>query len=434
MRGPAPEGPPLPGGRRALTRRILAFAGVPFVSLIAPFLFLPVLARIAGEDAWVAIALGTSAGAFAALVAGLGYPTLAPPQVAVADAHGRRRYLATSLHARLPLWCAAAAVALLVAVLLAPPSHGVDAGLMALASSLAGLAPTWHWIGVGRVAPMLWSEVLPRLAATVAAAGILLAGGPVVWYPALLLAVAILGPAVVYWLVAGRELLVVDAAAVGRIYREHPPAVIAESAAGAYNALAVTFVTAVAPVAAAASYVSGDRAYRVGQYAVSALGNALQGWTVEAGAGSVPRRLRVVVALHAGLGVLGLLAFGLLGPWLTALLFGETVAIDALTAWGFGVATLGVSLGTAFGRIGLIVHGARHAFMVCVLIAAGIGVTGLIVGAAIFGAAGAAWGLGIAEACSAVLQGVVLLVTMRARRASSPEGRADRLEHRKELR
>jgi len=402
-----------------LARRILAFAGVPFISLIAPFLFLPVLARIAGEDAWVAIAVGTSVGAFAALVAGLGYPTLAPPEVAVRDAQGRRRYLATSLHARLPLWCAAAAVALLVAVLLAPPSHGAEAGLMALASSLAGLAPTWHWIGVGRVAPMLWSEVLPRLVATIMAAGILLLGGSVIWYPALLLVVGLVGPGVIYWVVAGRELFAVDPRAVRRVYREHPPAVIAESAAGAYNSLAVTLVAAFAPVAAAAQYVSGDRAYRVGQYAVSALGNALQGWTVESGRERVAERLRVVAALHAGLGILGLLAFGLLGPWLTALLFGEAVAIDGLTAWGFGVATLGVSLGTAFGRIGLIVHNARRAFMTCVLIAAGIGVTGLIVGAVLFGAAGAAWGLGIAEACSAVLQGGVLLAVMRWRRAAT---------------
>src|SRR5690606_39093593 len=85
--------PVAPRGARALARRILAFAGVPFLSLLAPFLFLPVLARLAGADAWVAIALGQSVGGFAALIGGVGYPTLAPPQVALADQERRRRIL-----------------------------------------------------------------------------------------------------------------------------------------------------------------------------------------------------------------------------------------------------------------------------------------------------------------------------------------------------
>ncbi|MFO7245063.1 MAG: hypothetical protein DIU73_009345, partial [Actinomycetes bacterium] len=59
----------------ALARRILAFAGIPFLSLVAPFIFLPVLARLASVDVWVAIAVGQSLGGLAALVAGLGYTT-----------------------------------------------------------------------------------------------------------------------------------------------------------------------------------------------------------------------------------------------------------------------------------------------------------------------------------------------------------------------
>ena len=69
---------------------------------------------------------------------------------------------------------------------------------MAAAMSLAALAPTWYWIGVGRALPILWAEVLPRTAATLGATGILLAGGGAIWYPVLLTVAMIAGPGVIY--------------------------------------------------------------------------------------------------------------------------------------------------------------------------------------------------------------------------------------------
>ncbi|HEX7835176.1 MAG TPA: polysaccharide biosynthesis protein [Pseudolysinimonas sp.] len=407
--------PPTAGGARPLIRRILAFAGVPFLALIAPFLFLPVLARLAGVDAWVAIALGQSVGGFAALVAGLGYSTVAPPQIAVADDGRRRRMLATSLHVRTPVWLVAGGAAAVVAALLAPASHRPEAAVMAVAMSLSALAPTWYWIGVGRALPIVWSEVVPRMAATLAATGVLLAGGAVIWYPVLLIVAMVAGPAVIYLRIAGAELLRVDRADARRVLRTNPPAVIAETAAGAYNALAVALVTGVTSVGQAARYVSGDKSYRIGQYAVSALGNALQGWVAEVSAerATLARRLRTAVLLHAALGLVGLLMFALIGPALTALLFGPEVAIDELTALGFGVAAVGIALGTACGRIGLITLGARNAFAICVVVASTIGITGLLVGGSIAGAPGAAWGLGIAELASGLAQGVVLLGVWR---------------------
>jgi O-antigen/teichoic acid export membrane protein len=244
----------------------------------------------------------------------------------------------------------------------------------------------------------------------------------VIWYPVLLLVAMAAAPAAVYLRLAPSELARIDRADVAQVFRAHPPAVIAETAAGAYNALAVALVASVVPVAQAARYVSGDKVYRVGQYAVSALGNALQGWVAEASADrpELGRRLRTAVLLHAGLGLFGLAAFALLGPLLTRVLFGEAVAIDGPTAVGFGLAALGISLGTACGRIGLVTIGARTTFMVCVLGASVIGVAGLIAGGAMWGAAGAAWGLGIAELVSGVVQGVVLLARWRGRAEQQP--------------
>lgn len=410
-------------GKGALARRILAFAGIPFLSLVAPFIFLPVLARLAGTDVWVAIALGQSVGGFVALLAGLGYPTLAPPIVAVASAKKRRRLLATSLHVRLPVWIVSSAVGAIVAAILAPETNRGEAAAMATAMSLAALAPTWFWIGVGKALPILWTEVLPRMAATLAATGILFAGGGAIWYPVLLAVAMIAGPAVVYLRIAGPELRRFNRAEVATVLRHHPPGMIAETAAGIYNALAVAVVTSVTPVAQAARYVSGDKAYRIGQYSVSALGNALQGWVVEARKAAIARRMRIVVLLHVGLGLAGFSAFGAFGPWLTRVLFGTDVAIDRATAFGFGVAMLGIALGTAFGRIGLITIGARQAFMVCVVVASAAGFGGLLVGGALWGAGGAAWGLGVAELLSGLGQGVVFTTLWRKRDGGRPSPR-----------
>ncbi len=406
---------PAQQSRRVLARRIVAFAGAPFISLIAPFFFLPVLARLAGEDAWVAIAVGQSVGGFAALVAGMGYPTLAPPVLAQASDAARRRYVATSLVVRGPVWLIAAGASGAVAALLAPDGYVVEASATAVALSIAGLAPTWYWIGVGRAMPILWAEVLPRAGAMVLAAAALLMGGALIWYPVLLSVAMAAGPAVIYARIARGGFAGWHRREALEIARRHPPAVIAETAAGAYNALAVTLVAHATSVGEAARYVSGDKAYRIGQYGVSSLGNALQGWVVERGEASASRRMKAAVGLHLALGVGGGGAFALVGPALTRFLFGTSIAIDHVTAAGFGVAILGISVGTVFGRIGLVMLGARRAFMTCVVSASVVGATGLLIGASLWGAAGAAWALGSTELISGVAQATVLAVVWRRR-------------------
>lgn len=398
-----------------LGKRIVGFAFVPFLSLLAPFFFLPILSRIGSADVWVAVALGQSLGGVAALVASFGYPTIAPPLVSRASEAARRRLLATSIHVRLPLWAAAATVASIVAALVASDSGRAAASAMAAAMSLAALAPTWYWIGVGRAMPILWFEVLPRMAATVAATGLLLAGGSVMWYPALLAVAMAVGPAAVYWRHAGAELSTVDREDVRAVLRRHTPGMVAESSAGIYNTLAVAIVTIVAPVAAAAMYVSGDKAYRIGQYSVGSLGNAFQGWVAESRDRGLARRLAVAVTLHAAMGLAGFAAFAALGPWLTDVVFGGDVAITRTVAVGFGAAILGISLGTAFGRIGLIVIGARKPYMTCVVSSSVVGAAGLVIGGALWGASGAAAALGATELLSGVAQGVVLAVLWRRR-------------------
>ncbi|MFM9877865.1 MAG: polysaccharide biosynthesis protein, partial [Rhodoglobus sp.] len=228
-----------------LARRILAFAGLPFLSLVTPFLFLPILARVAGADAWLAFAVGQSSGGFFALIVALGYNTVGPPMVAVSSPEFRPGLLARSLRARVLVWMPSTVAAATVAVLVAPASHRLEAGLMAVALTMTGLSSAWYMIGLGRAESIALYEIAPRMVATLAAAAIVLAGGAVLWYPILLIAalIASVGGYATLTLRAGHW----QAARwgdFGSVMRTNRAAVATELAAGAYNSLAVTFVGA----------------------------------------------------------------------------------------------------------------------------------------------------------------------------------------------
>ncbi len=390
-------------------RRVLAFAGLPFLSLITPFLFLPILARVAGTDAWVAIAVGQSIGAFFALAVSLGYNTVGPAMVALTPPEGRAALLLASLRARTAVLLPAGVLAIVIAALVVPPGFALVGGLMALATVLAGLSSSWYMTGLGRAGLIALFEILPRIAATVLAAMMLLVGASVFWYPILLLVAS--GASIVGFVVftAGwRGLGARGDATVREVLASNRSAVATELAAGAYNSLAVTFVGITATTPQAASYVVGDKLYRIGQYSVSALGNAVQGWVVEDDRAHFAARARRSLLMHATLGLFGLLGFALLGPWLSVFLFGDAVAIDELTALGFGVATLGIALGTSLGRVTLVGLGARREFMASVFIAAAVGIPSVLALSAFFGAAGGAWGLAIGELASVTAQSLFL--------------------------
>jgi O-antigen/teichoic acid export membrane protein len=406
-----------------LVRRVIAFAGLPFLSLITPFLFLPILARVAGADAWVAIAVGQSVGAFLALAVSLGYNTVGPALVALTPAAERPGVLLASIRARLVVLLPAAALGAVIAALIVPSSHRLEGALMAVATVASGLAASWYMIGLGRAGLIALFEIAPRIAATVAAAVLLVLQAPVLWYPVLLLIAAIasvLGFAV--FTTGWRGLRGPAAATVREVLASNRSAVATELAAGAYNSLAVTFVGITAAVGQAASYVVGDKLYRIGQYSVSALGNAVQGWVVEENRAHFAARARTSFLMHAALGLAGLLGFALLGPWLSVLLFGEAVAIDQLTALGFGFATLGIALGTSLGRVTLVGLGARREFMISVFIAALVGIPSVLTLSGLYGAAGGAWGLALGEAASVAAQALFLARVCRARAALAPAG------------
>ncbi|MGO3370914.1 polysaccharide biosynthesis protein [Microbacterium gubbeenense] len=399
----------------SLTRRLLSFSTIPAFSALIPFLVLPVLARAAGVDAWVAIAVGQSVGGFLALAVALGLNVQGPTLVALAPAEKRAELFARGTRARILILLPALVIGAVAAWLLAPNGSEIDAALMAVAITLGGLTSSWYLIGLGTPLPLIGFELLPRAVATgLGGIAVVLGGSALVWTYPVLLIVAILGGVVGY----ARRVVPLGALLTGwrdamRFGRRQLSAAGTEVVSGAYTALAVSIVTLGASTAQAGVYVSGDKLWRMGQTVVGAQGNALQGWVVEDDRAHFGARVRRALVLHAGLGILGFAGFAFVGPWLTTALFG--VGIDRMTALLFGVATFCLSMSTATGRHVLIAWGLPRRVFASVVVGAVVGVPTSLLLAGQLGAVGGAAGLAAAEGSVLVVQAVMILLSRGTR-------------------
>ena len=85
----------------------------------------PLLARVAGADAWLAIAVGQSIGGFFALAVSLGFNTVGPALVALTPDEGRAAVLLSSIRARLVVFVPAAIMAAVIESC-PQPAHKVE--------------------------------------------------------------------------------------------------------------------------------------------------------------------------------------------------------------------------------------------------------------------------------------------------------------------
>ena len=388
-----------------MAKRLLSFAGLPFLSMMTPFLILPVLARVAGPDAWTSIAVGQSTGAFFALVVAQGYNLVGPTMVSVTPPAQRAAAFRLSVQSRLIVFAPMSILSFFVAWAISPEGFRLEGGLMSLAVTATGLSSAWFMIGLGRPSLIVLYEIVPKMVATGIAVVIVVAYVEVIWYP-LLLGLSALGSLILF---SRRTVTRVDMfrfrfVEVRKTLRANRSALVTEVSGGAYATLTVAIVTASALPSQSAAYVAGDKLYKIGLYAIAAVGNALHGWVVEPGGRSLARRVSDSIWVHLSLGLLGLVLFSVLGVPVTGLLFGDAVAIDEPTAVGFGVAVLALSLNTSLGRHALLAVGARTQVMVSVLVGAVVGVPLIIMLGASHGAAGASWGLAASESTVVLVQ------------------------------
>lgn len=410
--------------RRLLVRRTFAYAALPLLSLLTPLLVLPVISRAATTAEWSALAVGQSIGLVASLVVGYGWPVLGPPRAAQAGASERRELYADSLVSRLLVLSVVGPVVSVLAWFSSPGegSAQVLCALTALGQAAVGLSISWYCIGVGAPAKIARYEVLPRALGAVAAAGLVLLTQWLWLYPLALL-LSVVGGVSVFSRVTlrGFHRRRHGTSALRSMLRRQTPPTLIEVSAGSYTMGGGFLASLVTEPRQIAEFGSADRLNQISLQAIVAVGNALSPWVAESHGSQFVRRARLALAAHTTLGVIGLVGIAALGPWVSALLFGERLAVGRATATAFGAYFLFVSLQTVLARHILVSRGRVRVVLMATLLGAGLGVPAVIFGARAFGAAGAATGLALGElAICLVLVGPAVL-TLRHHR-SRPEG------------
>ena len=409
-----------PAGSRSVLRRLTGFTVLPLLSLVTPFLLLPVVARVAGPSGWSSFVAGQAVGMVGATVVFWGWNVGGPVLVAQASsAIERAEVYAASLRTRYLLLLGVVPAAAVVSALVAQPGHRVDASAMAVATSLLGLSPSWFGIGVGDPWLLFWYDTVPRVVAAVVGAGVVWATGFVWTYPVLLaLSVAVSLVAFRRRVVAGVDgTSPFPVSRSGGELRTHLGTAGINLAATAYASTPVPIVTVAFRPDVSSPFASADAAYRLGLFTVTAVGNAFQGWTLEGAGGERRSRHRAAFGAHLVLGVVGGLLFAALGPWVTGFVFGPDVAAPRDVCVWYGVAFLFLSVSTPPIRNLLVPAGRVRLVLGWTLGSAVVGLV-LMIGAAVAGwSAGVAAGMAVSEA---VLLAGLLGPALRESRSATP--------------
>jgi len=398
---------------KAMIRRLSGFALLPLLTALSPLLVLPVIARIGGPELWASVTTAQAIGALAGTVASFGWYVSGPPKiVAAADASEKARIYALSLGMRLPLVISLFGVALVTIQPLLRAAH-VESALMLASTTFVGLTMSWFAIGEGRPGLIAAYELIPRLIATGISLPAVILTGWVGWYPISVIVLGLAGLVVFHRSQFGRSWPAfpgIDELRIG--FRENRAPALIDILGAAYSSSPMPVATATQTLSSAATMASAEKVYRYSLFSVVALANALQGWVLSSAQSQRPRRERLAFGAHVTLGVCGGLGIALLGPWISAFLFGDKVAASFFTTLWLGVAFLAVSSSTPLIRNVLVPAKKAHGVVVATATGAIVGVPCMLVLAHAHGVAGLAAGLATSEM---VILAMLIIATRRLR-------------------
>lgn len=385
---------------RTVLTRLAGFALFPLLSLVTPLLLLPVIAHLVGEAGVSSVVSGQSVGAFAATAITWGWGFEGPVAVATASNQAERGALyARSLRHRLLLSLIVLPVAGLIAAAVATPGFAVEAVAMTIVNGVTGLSPAWFCIGMGTPKLLAAYDTLPRFLAALAAVPAVIWAGQLWPYLALTVMATLIS------LVAFHRRFATGHPWVPRITGPELRGIWAQRHAAGISMAGNAYASTPTPIATAttaprvsAPLAAGDTLYRFSLAAVIALGNAFQSWVLDPGAARPRYRQLAAMAAHLAVGILGLLAFVLLAPWATSLLFAGKVQATQEIAFYYGLAFLFICLGTPLMRNLLLPARRQGTILVWTLISAVVGL-GVMFWAGLNGdAAKIALGMALSEA------------------------------------
>jgi len=401
---------------RSLMLRLAGFTGAPILSALAPFIILPVVSRIVGDEGWANFSAGQSIGILGMVGVLFGWSIVGPVRVARApSAQARAVILHESIRSRLLTSLIAVPAAGVATFLVSGSSYRLESVAVAVAMTIGGLTPAWFCIGQGNPRGLMIFDALPKLAASLVSLPILALTGQVLWYPVLLLVFTV--PAyVIHARLTAHGAILGDAEPRGlfAVLRTLVPTAAIDATGNAYGSTAIPIATAGLSAPDASSFASTDRVYRIGTLVVVALANAFQAWVLESDVTDPRRRHRGALAAHMALGVLGGIAIALLGPWATGLVFGADVAAQPLPSALFGIAFFCISTATPMIRNLLIPADRFRTVFAATVCAAAVGLVVMIVGSAAGSAVIVSLGVAASELTALAVLSVPAILVYRA--------------------
>lgn len=391
--------------------RLGGFLGVPLLGVLAPFLILPILARITGVGGWANISAAQAIGILGTVAVTFGWQTVGPVHVASATDDATRRGLyAGSLRTRGLAFLVVTPIATGITALVVHGDYVGESLLLTVATCALGFSPAWYCIGIGRPGMLILADTIPRLAATGIAAVFVVGWGAVWVYPALLLIAAIVGPVIFSARLLGRhrerlpysmrELFSLTLASAG-----------IDAAGNSYGSTPVPIAAAALEPAQAASFTSADRAYRIGLVVVViTLGNAFQGWVLDPSAEDPRRRQWAAILAHVAAGAVGAIILGAAGPLATAIVFGAEVKAGYAVSIFYGIAFFFISVSTPLIRNLLLPSGRARLVFGATVISSAAGLAVMLTGAVLRSPVAIAGGSALAEL---VLVAVLALPALR---------------------
>lgn len=392
--------------------KLLLYVLVPVLSAAAPLAVVPVATARYGADAWASLAVALSVGLTAAVVAEFGWSIVGPQEVAALGAGtASLRLWEESLASRLVLVAALAPVCVGV-VLATVPHHRGAAVLVSLGVLGGALSPAWWFTGLGLPHLILVAETLPRTVLVLGAAVAIAFGAPLAVHGAALLLAAVSAPVLAALLTRtavfpGRRAF----CTVPGVLRAQAAVAAGRTVATLTKALPTTLVAGIAP-GVIAGYSAADRPMRLGLQVLAALPQRMQAWVAVPPGSERDRRLRIVVAANAGLGLVAGAVFAGVMPVIAPVLFSGTIDVPVEVSAAAGVVVLLACTGRGLG-LALVARGAGRRTLTAAVVSAAIALPGVIA-VAHSGGSGAAvfWALAAAEAGGVITQ---VLALRRAR-------------------
>ncbi|GAA4029871.1 hypothetical protein GCM10023063_09900 [Arthrobacter methylotrophus] len=381
--------------------RLAGFTLLPLLTLVLPFLLLPVISRVAGAPGWSSITSGQAIGVFAATIILWSWNISGPVSVARSrEPHDRASIYSKSMRTRIVIGVLVLPIMSIIAAFVAHDGYRLDAVTMAWSTALTGFSPAWYGIGTGQPRILALYDTIPRFCGALLSVPLIIATGQI-WIYGVLAVLATITASVAFQLRFGEP---------GTWFPRRPANVVREIlpeagtaainfAGSAYASSPVPIATATVPLATAtAGFASADSIYRFGLFSVVAVGNTFQSWTLEGKPEGARRRHEVALVTHLVLGAAGALGLGFLGPWASGILFGDPVKADSLTSAFYGLSFFFLSASTPLIRNLLIPAGHQKTVLLWTGLSASIGVAFMVVAGLGSNVPGVALGMALSEA------------------------------------